>query len=345
MTLDKRLYICWLIADTAHRKRAKTEAEKEQRRIERVLRNRAAAQASRERRRKELEELEEEKADLEKDNDDLKSRLNAFEEDNAQLAQRVKEMEDQLRSFQETIKIFQQMGGSFSAAPLNALPTPSGTSPIDLSSLLPTPERQQLQQSQMETESLGMAHQSAALMCDLQCQPSTQNLHQRSLEMFAIWMMQCILLETMTSTLYSVQMPFLQLFLSLKKGTPISNADLIRFFPLIRWLVLTKPTRQLRQRLLTCSPALALLSKAATGRALWQQLVRGQLDQFGQGMAVGEGEANELDPASECRRIVRELQNRAGDDGGPKFAGTANVEDIQQMVGALWGKTREGRGN
>jgi transcriptional activator HAC1 len=47
------------------RKRAKTEDEKEQRRVERVLRNRKAAQSSRERKRKEVEGLEERNKELE----------------------------------------------------------------------------------------------------------------------------------------------------------------------------------------------------------------------------------------------------------------------------------------
>ncbi|KAL7621651.1 transcription factor that binds to CRE motif [Parahypoxylon ruwenzoriense] len=47
------------------RKRAKTEDEKEQRRVERVLRNRRAAQSSRERKRQEVEALEERNKQLE----------------------------------------------------------------------------------------------------------------------------------------------------------------------------------------------------------------------------------------------------------------------------------------
>ncbi|CAM1501559.1 Fc.00g035430.m01.CDS01 [Cosmosporella sp. VM-42] len=46
------------------RKRAKTEDEKEQRRVERVLRNRRAAQSSRERKRQETEKLEERNKEL-----------------------------------------------------------------------------------------------------------------------------------------------------------------------------------------------------------------------------------------------------------------------------------------
>lgn len=47
------------------RKRAKTDDEKEQRRIERVLRNRRAAQSSRERKREEAEKLQKEKDSVE----------------------------------------------------------------------------------------------------------------------------------------------------------------------------------------------------------------------------------------------------------------------------------------
>ncbi|KAI1502051.1 hypothetical protein F5X99DRAFT_380444 [Biscogniauxia marginata] len=47
------------------RKRAKTEDEKEQRRVERVLRNRRAAQSSRERKRQEVEALEQRNSQLE----------------------------------------------------------------------------------------------------------------------------------------------------------------------------------------------------------------------------------------------------------------------------------------
>ena len=57
------------------RKRAKTEAEKEQRRIERVIRNRLAAHSSRERKRKEVECLEDQKEVIESENRSLKAQL------------------------------------------------------------------------------------------------------------------------------------------------------------------------------------------------------------------------------------------------------------------------------
>lgn len=78
------------------RKRAKTEDEKEQRRIERVLRNRQAAQSSRERKRQEVEKLEGEKQSIEQQNESLKQRLMAAEHEKFLLHQRVAKMEAQM---------------------------------------------------------------------------------------------------------------------------------------------------------------------------------------------------------------------------------------------------------
>ncbi|MCJ1474409.1 hypothetical protein MMC13_003067 [Lambiella insularis] len=71
------------------RKRAKTEDEKEQRRIERVLRNRQAAQSSRERKRQEVEKLEGEKYAIERQNYMLKQRLLAVEHEKYALRQQI----------------------------------------------------------------------------------------------------------------------------------------------------------------------------------------------------------------------------------------------------------------
>ncbi|KAL9021718.1 MAG: hypothetical protein Q9185_001082 [Variospora sp. 1 TL-2023] len=74
------------------RKRAKTEDEKEQRRIERVLRNRQAAQSSRERKRQEVEKLEGEKSAIETQNDMLKERLMAVEHEKFKLKQQLSQL-------------------------------------------------------------------------------------------------------------------------------------------------------------------------------------------------------------------------------------------------------------
>lgn len=57
------------------RKRAKTKDEKEQRRIERIMRNRQAAHASREKKRRHVEDLEKMCASLSSENDQLQSQV------------------------------------------------------------------------------------------------------------------------------------------------------------------------------------------------------------------------------------------------------------------------------
>ncbi|CCX32740.1 Similar to Transcriptional activator hacA; acc. no. Q1XGE2 [Pyronema omphalodes CBS 100304] len=66
------------------RKRAKTAEEKEQRRVERVLRNRAAAQKSREVKKQQMETIESERDQLKQTTEDLMDRIRQLE---ARLAQ------------------------------------------------------------------------------------------------------------------------------------------------------------------------------------------------------------------------------------------------------------------
>nr|Q4WEY8.2 RecName: Full=Transcriptional regulator of the unfolded protein response hacA; AltName: Full=BZIP transcription factor hacA [Aspergillus fumigatus Af293] len=80
------------------RKRAKTEDEKEQRRIERVLRNRAAAQTSRERKRLEMEKLENEKIQMEQQNQFLLQRLSQMEAENNRLSQQLAQLTAEVRN-------------------------------------------------------------------------------------------------------------------------------------------------------------------------------------------------------------------------------------------------------
>ncbi|ESZ95155.1 hypothetical protein SBOR_4455 [Sclerotinia borealis F-4128] len=74
------------------RKRAKTEDEKEQRRVERVLRNRRAAQSSRERKRQEVDALEAEKIQIERRNRDLELMLADMSSRYATVLQKLEEV-------------------------------------------------------------------------------------------------------------------------------------------------------------------------------------------------------------------------------------------------------------
>lgn len=87
------------------RKRAKTKDEKEQRRIERIMRNRQAAHASREKKRKHVEELEKKCVDLEADNLSLASqvqRLDAVKNlvltKNSEMISKIGKLFDDIRS-------------------------------------------------------------------------------------------------------------------------------------------------------------------------------------------------------------------------------------------------------
>lgn len=78
------------------RKRAKTAIEKEQRRVERILRNRQAAQSSREKKRKQLEELESINLDLRSENSAVLDRLAIVEAENKSLRAKLDELSAQL---------------------------------------------------------------------------------------------------------------------------------------------------------------------------------------------------------------------------------------------------------
>ncbi|KAK2629188.1 hypothetical protein QTJ16_000008 [Diplocarpon rosae] len=100
------------------RKRAKTEDEKEQRRVERVLRNRRAAQSSRERKRQEVEALEAQKLIVEQTNQDLLRRLQEAEAKNVVLQRQLEELG----------------GGSMTAFPSSSVASsPRAAEPIRLS--------------------------------------------------------------------------------------------------------------------------------------------------------------------------------------------------------------------
>ncbi|KAL8804783.1 MAG: hypothetical protein Q9182_002375 [Xanthomendoza sp. 2 TL-2023] len=176
------------------RKRAKTEDEKEQRRIERVLRNRQAAQSSRERKRQEVEKLEGEKHSIESQNDMLKERLLAAEHEKFKLQQQNQQLAAELAALrsgssstrasltpsvdfalslqrnQQAIK--QEIDDSLYAlrTPIS-LPSdsfsPSPTASVDSRS--PSPTTLDLGFNVL-TSSPDMTQHPAAMLCDLQCQ-------------------------------------------------------------------------------------------------------------------------------------------------------------------------------
>ncbi len=79
------------------RKRAKTSQEKEQRRIERIMRNRQAAHASRERKRRHLADLEEKCKQLEEINDGLNEELIRTKKQQVEMVNQHYVMVDQIK--------------------------------------------------------------------------------------------------------------------------------------------------------------------------------------------------------------------------------------------------------
>ncbi|KAL9585556.1 MAG: hypothetical protein Q9212_001450 [Teloschistes hypoglaucus] len=176
------------------RKRAKTEDEKEQRRIERVLRNRQAAQSSRERKRQEVEKLEGEKSAIETQNDELRQLLLAAEHKTYRLAQKNSKLMAELAAlkggsssnrsslapspklaaavFNDIQAIKQEMEDPlFSLRTPISLPSDSFSPSISASTDSRSPSPTSLDLGfHAPTTSPDMTQHPAAMLCDLQCQ-------------------------------------------------------------------------------------------------------------------------------------------------------------------------------
>lgn len=74
----------------SQRKRGKSQADKENKRLKRLLRNRVSAQQARERKKAYLSELETRVKDLEKKNSELEERLSTLQNENQMLRQILK---------------------------------------------------------------------------------------------------------------------------------------------------------------------------------------------------------------------------------------------------------------
>ncbi|KAI4256191.1 MAG: hypothetical protein LQ352_002196 [Teloschistes flavicans] len=183
------------------RKRAKTEDEKEQRRIERVLRNRQAAQSSRERKRQEVEKLEGEKSAIETMNDKLKELLMAAEHDKYVLEQKNRRLTDELAALkggpsnrsslapspsfsadgfknQQAIKQENEDSHCHPRTPISLLSdsfSPSTFASTDSRS--PSPTTFDLGGFHALTSSPDMTQHPAAMLCDLQCQSGVSSLN------------------------------------------------------------------------------------------------------------------------------------------------------------------------
>lgn len=174
-----------MVTNGRDRKRAKTEDEKEQRRVERVLRNRRAAQSSRERKRLEVEALEEEKRIIEREKDDLRRRLDVMEARNRALQAQLDNMTQGgarpvFRGVSPTTSDLNAPSavdfshGLFSPRVSGsddriASPPTSSLKTVNPASLSPEPTSEDARQSSNATIS-DLTQHPAAMLCDLPCQ-------------------------------------------------------------------------------------------------------------------------------------------------------------------------------
>ncbi|KAK4674587.1 transcription factor that binds to CRE motif [Podospora pseudopauciseta] len=255
------------------RKRAKTEDEKEQRRVERVLRNRRAAQSSRERKRLEVEGLE-------KRNQELEAALAKATQTNEFLLEQLRnaarlgagagspETFDALRlssqlSFSQPL-FGSQDGHSTLAKPdsLSTLHNTQNNTTVDPAALTPISEVDEEHElpatvSTPVADSAPVANASpdatqhpAEMLCqDLQCRsaeapPSAwlENSQQQLRPALALYL-QLQFLLTSTSALISLcQRPLMQIAMSLKAGFSLPPVPAL--LTTIIWLVTTpKPSR------------------------------------------------------------------------------------------------------
>ncbi|KEZ43182.1 Transcriptional activator hac1 [Scedosporium apiospermum] len=180
------------------RKRAKTEDEKEQRRVERVLRNRRAAQSSRERKRQEVEALE-------KRNKELEARVLSIEKTNLLLLEELNKyrrttgvvtrssspldslqsnpvtLTSELFSSQDSHKVL--IDQLMFNEPSSTTVDPSSLSPKlspdvdeqELAAVEPTPvapATTSASASSTSDRATELTQRPAAMLCDLQCQHS-----------------------------------------------------------------------------------------------------------------------------------------------------------------------------
>jgi transcriptional activator HAC1 len=230
------------------RKRAKTADEKEQRRVERVLRNRRAAQSSRERKRQEVELLE-------KRNKDLEVAIQQAEQMNARLMEELAAM----RKSNGLPPLSKELFSSQTThQPMETMVSPNATvDPMALSPCLsPVPEESEeiAQQEpaketileQSENTSPDLTQRPAAMLSDLQCHMSAEvskifqsQSHTISTQPTLAWLLPLqMTLFSAVAVLNFCQRPLTQIAISLKTG--ISLHPTPQLLTSLVW-ILTRP--------------------------------------------------------------------------------------------------------
>lgn len=251
------------------RKRAKTEDEKEQRRIERVKRNRLAAHNSRERKRQEYEVLQNEK-------DELEASMRAYKEKMAQMEAELRYYRTKYPGEAPTSTAFDlstPSHDSFDTICPAQIPT-SFPSPPESMDSMDSPRDSSCQpetppSSFEATPEFDSTQYSAAVLCDLQCQ-STSGASLR-----AIWAY---------LSLFNLSHPSMTSLSSWKTSSTLTSSPSVAprrahpWNPLLAWLILLRSmSLALPSSTTTLTPTLmafltALMQSSTTCRVLLAQL-------------------------------------------------------------------------
>lgn len=259
------------------RKRAKTAEEKEQRKNERILRNRRAADKSRQRQKAAQADLEQENIDLKSENAQLKEFLRShglldgfsFEAPSPSIDTPIKS-ETQIHE-----PVFSEP-----TPPASVAESPFIAPQLDMGKVtfptVPLPES-------------GMTQYPAVVLCDLQCQPVLEKklrLLEASSLVNTLLTLIHYLIVAMTSSTQSTSMllSIHKLFQTLEAALATTTSQLERIvlnnFQLLHILISvpSTPTQpaifriRLLSRLLACNPSLAPLLTMAADKALQQRL-------------------------------------------------------------------------
>ena len=160
------------------RKRAKTEDEKEQRRIERVKRNRLAAHNSRERKRAEVDQLTTEKECLEAQLQSMKARMHEMQAQLLRYQKMYPQIAQQAPSMSPPMKDEMEFEGdsAYSSSststidPREASLSSPGASDMSSPQSMPSDALVPAVEAESTTLMPDLTQHSAAMLCDLQCQ-------------------------------------------------------------------------------------------------------------------------------------------------------------------------------
>ncbi|KAK7916894.1 hypothetical protein PG985_010502 [Apiospora marii] len=268
------------------RKRAKTEDEKEQRRVERVLRNRRAAQSSRERKRQEVEALEKRNTELEKLLNDqrkqnmmLMDELNKFRRGSSPMAS----------CHPSPLTLSTPLFGGPETAPETKSGTmndfilvPNHDDTIDPASispeLTPVPDAEVVEASSAKgapatssasaTTSTDMTQHPAAMLCDLQCQsvevPQTWTAtRQMPHPALALYLQLNLLLTASSAMLSTMHRPLTLIAGALKHSLVLQATPSI--LSTIIWMVTLPPSYRS-----STSPSTLVMMSAAQLQARWR---------------------------------------------------------------------------